>query len=266
VDLPELAPSEQALLHRFRADESPSDAVVRRVEARLAARLDAADDPRPLAPVLPFSHFGKAAVIALALAAAVLLVLGGGARLVHAVRTDKAIEQASDVHARVAPTGEAHSVAPAPAATAPTPSTTAPVVIPLPPAQETVESVPIDLAAVPGALDASRRDATPRGKARTEPAPTMPAPADAAAEIALLFAAKREAQPEQRLAKLREHASKFPNGALGEEIAVLEIQTLCELGRTERAAEKSAGFLRAHPDSAFAAIARRGCAREDGRR
>ena len=263
MDLPELAPSEQALLHRFRADESPSDAVVRRVEARLAARLDAADDPRPLAPVLPFSHFGKAAVIALALAAAVLLVLGGGARLVHAVRTDKAIEQASDVHARVAPTGEAHSVAPAPAATAPTPSTTAPVVIPPPPAQE---SVAIDLAAVPGALDASRRDATPRGKTQKEPVTAVPAPADAAAEIALLFAAKREAQPEQRLAKLREHATKFPNGALGEEFAVLEIQTLCELGRTERAAEKSAGFLRAHPDSAFAAIARRGCAREDGRR
>ncbi len=259
MDLPELAPSEQALLHRFRARETPSDDVVRRVEARLAARLDAGDDPRPLAPVLPFSHIGKAAVIALALAAAVLLVLGGSARLVQAVRRGETVEQASDVHAKTSPGGEARTVAPAPTPVAPAPDTTAPVIVPPPPT-----SPAIDLAAVPGALD--RRDAAPRGKPRTEPVATVPAPADAAAEIAFLFAAKREAEPERRLAKLREHATKFPKGALGEEFAVLEIQTLCELGRAERAAEKSAGFLRAHPDSAFAAIARRGCAREDGRR
>lgn len=260
MDLPELAPSEQALLHRFRARESPSDDVVRRVEARLAARLDGADDPQPLAPVLPFSHVGKAAVIALALAAAVLLVLGGSARLVQAVRRTGTAEQASDVHARTTTSGEATSVAPAPTPLAPAPAV-APPVIPPPPSS----SPAIDLAAVPGALDA-RRDATPRTRARVEPAAPVPTPADAAAEIAFLFAAKREAAPERRLAKLREHATKFPKGALGEEFAVLEIQTLCELGRTESAAEKSAGFLRAHPDSAFAAIARRGCAREDGRR
>jgi len=261
VDLPELAPSEQALLHRFRADESPSDAVVRRVEAGLVARLDAGDDPQPLATVIPFSHVGKATVIAFALAAAVLLVLGGSARLVQAVRGSATVEQASDVSTGAKPAGRAHEVvAPMPA------PERAPVVVPEPPAAPPPAPAPIELAAVPGALDPPRRD-PPRAAPRVEPSvETAPAPADAAAEIALLRAAKREPDAERRLAKLHEYATKFPHGALGQEVAVLEIESLCQLGRGERAAEKSAAFLRQHPDSAYAAIARRGCSPQDGKR
>jgi hypothetical protein len=260
VDLPELAPSEQALLHRFRADESPSDAVVRRVEAGLAARLDAGDDPRPLAPVIPFSHVGKAAVIALALAAAVLLVLGGSARLVNAVRSSAAVEQASDVHTKAPTTGRAHEVAPAPV------RESMPVVVPEPPADVQPVAPAIELAAVPGALDPPRRDA-PRSTTKPEPSvATATVPADAAAEIALLHAAKREPDAQKRLAKVSEYAMKFPSGSLRQEIAVLEIESLCQLGKRERAAEKSAAFLRQHPDSAYAAIARRGCSPQDGSR
>lgn len=265
VDLPELAPPEQALLQRFRTDESPSAGAIRRVEARLAARLRSGDteiDPQPLARVLPFAHFGKAAVITCALAAAVLLVLGGSARLVHAVRDNASASatQASDVNATTPRSGEAHEVAPAPAR-APVVAPESPIVVPPPP------STPIDLAAVPAALDAARRDATPRPSPRAEPIATPAAkPADAAAEIALLSAVKREPDAERRLVKVREYAETFPNGALSIEIAVLEIESLCALGRGERAAEKSAAFLRKHPDSAYAAIARRGCSREGGRR
>jgi hypothetical protein len=264
VDLPELAPSEQALLHRFRADESPSDAVVRRVEAGLAARLDAGDDPVALAPdhpfIGPFSHVGKAAVIAFALAAAVLLVLGGSARLVHAVRSGSTAEQASDVRTPVQPSGRAQETAPAPA------PSTAPVVIPEPPTATDPPAPSIELAAVPGALDAPRRDASRPAPKSAPSVEAATAPADAAAEIALLHAAKREPDAKRRLAKVDEYASKFPQGALRQEVAVLEIESLCQLGRNERAAEKSAAFLRQHPDSAYAAIARRGCSPQDGKR
>ncbi|HET6583557.1 MAG TPA: hypothetical protein VFG69_08915 [Nannocystaceae bacterium] len=265
MDLPELAPPERALLQRFRADESPGAGAIRRVEARLAARLQSGDadvETEPLARVLPFAQLGKAAVIACALAAAVLLVLGGSARLVHAVRDGASPTQASDVNATAPDGGQAHDAAPAPASErSPAVVPESAVVVPPPP------STPIDLAAVPGALDAPRRDASPKPAPRPDPVVTpTPAPADAAAEIALLSAVKRERDPERRLAKVREYGQTFPDGALAIEIAVLEIESLCALGRTERATEKSAAFLRKHPDSAYAAIARRGCSREGGRR
>jgi len=261
VDLPELAPSDQALLHRFRASESPAAEVVRRVQARLAARI-AQDDLAPLAPVLPLVELGKAAAIAVALAAAVLIVLGGSARIVQAVRTPAVVEQASDVAVPPAAAGQTtdNSSTPAPAVR----DDRSRVVVPEPVAPAIAPAVApaIDLAAVPGSIATPKRE--PASRVATAPVADT-APADAAAEIALLKTARRERDPETRLRHVQEHARRFPNGALLEEIAVIEIESLCALGRRDRAAEVGAAFLRRHPESAYAAIARRGCAREGGR-
>ncbi|MFO0637522.1 MAG: hypothetical protein U0168_32255, partial [Nannocystaceae bacterium] len=101
-------------------------------------------------------------------------------------------------------------------------------------------------------------------KPRTREASGAPTPIDAAAEIALVRDAKRERDATARLALIERHHREFAAGALVQEIAVLEIQTLCALGRTQSASDRAAALLRRWPSSPYGAIARRVC--DDGGR
>ena len=87
-----------------------------------------------------------------------------------------------------------------------------------------------------------------------------PAPVDAAAEIALFGAIKTERDAGARLAAIARYRRDFAKGSFTQEVAVLEIEALCKLGRTREATDRSTAFADRFGDSAYAAIARRGCA------
>jgi hypothetical protein len=269
LDLPELQPEERAMLQRFRVASSPDGATQARVLAavhlRIAPAPPAADDGQLLqlpraaglsSQVLPWLRAGGLAV---AIAAATLLVIGGTTRVVMAVRSEApATTQAMD---RAVPSEPQPLRSPA---VDPTPSVELappPVAAELAAPPEESPAVADDDAPVP---DAARpRPRTNRGT--QGPREAVASPIDAAAEIALVQAAKREHDAAQRLALLERHHREFARGVLTQEVAILEIQTLCALGRREQASAHAEGFLRRWPGSAYGAAASRGCDAKAGR-
>lgn len=250
VDLPELTREDAALLAQFRMDESPSPAVADRVHRRVRARL-AAEDAQP-SFVARWTMWLRAGGLTVAIAAAVLLVVAGSSRLIGRLSVEReAPNAANDTLQRRAaesiatPQGEAIA---APAiATPPT------IVVPEPPAPAITDTV--------DAKDEPRNRARP-GKAIT-PAPATAV--DAAAEIKLVSSAKSQKDPQARLELIREHARQFAGGKLGREVAILEIQTLCALGRKDDAQSKARTFVEKNPGSAYASIAARACEEPAGR-
>ncbi|MBK8237109.1 MAG: protein kinase [Deltaproteobacteria bacterium] len=268
LDLPELQPEERAMLQRFRVASSPDGATQARVLAavhlRIAPAPPAADDgrvlqsmrPAGLSQVLPWLRAGGLAV---AIAAATLLVIGGTTRVVMAVRSEApATTQAMD---RAEPSEPLPLRSPA---VDPTPSLG---IAPPPVAAEL--AAPPEESAVVADVDARVPDAArprPRTNRGTQgPREAVASPIDAAAEIALVQAAKREHDAAQRLALLERHHREFARGVLTQEVAILEIQTLCALGRREQASAHAEGFLRRWPGSAYGAAASRGCDAKAGR-
>jgi outer membrane protein assembly factor BamD (BamD/ComL family) len=65
------------------------------------------------------------------------------------------------------------------------------------------------------------------------------------------------------LSLLSEHAKKFPRGVLAPERDVSRIMALCALGRTEKAKQHAATFVRRHPRSALTDRVRRTCVGDD---
>ncbi|MEQ9501864.1 MAG: tetratricopeptide repeat protein, partial [Deltaproteobacteria bacterium] len=75
-----------------------------------------------------------------------------------------------------------------------------------------------------------------------------------ARERALLERARTalgRSQPEEALAALREHRTRFKRGRLREERAALVVAALSQLGRHDEAAAAARRFLRRYPNSLF---------------
>lgn len=249
-EIPKLTATERALLDRFRDDESPDLVTSRRVLQGVRAQID--DAPAEIAS--PWWLWLRAGGLSVAIAASALLVLGATARVVSRVQAPTPLEAAdlakpgdtagtAKTTYEHAPRGAGSDAQPA----EPKPIEPAPVI-------EAVPSEPAPLAINPA--DAGRA----RAKASTRPAaPATASPIDAAAEIAAFKSIKVERDAKSRLAAIGRYHREFAKGAFVQEVAVLEIGALCELGRTSDAEARSAAFERAFGDSAFSAIAKRGC-------
>jgi hypothetical protein len=253
VDLPDLTPQDAALLAQFRVDETPSDDVIDRVHRRLHARLSSADAPMSL--LSRWSMWLRAGGLTLAIASAVLLVLAGGSRLLGRLSAPARSSEASDTVQQGAPA----ELASPPAPPQPTPEIALP---PAPPASEPPSSSePAALPSATAALEPTRGRGPVRAKSG---APIAAPPIDAAAEIALVSSARLERDPNARLELIARHHREFAGGKLVQEIAILEIQTLCAIGRRDDGRAQAAVFTQRHPGSAYAAIASRACP-ESGR-
>lgn len=79
---------------------------------------------------------------------------------------------------------------------------------------------------------------------------------DLAAELATIEAARAAllaGDPAEALARLAEHARRFPRGALVEEAAAAQIEALCQSGARARARGEAEAFARRWPGSSLAA-------------
>lgn len=256
VELPELTRQDAALLARFRMDESPSPEVADRVHRRVRARLAAESQPSLLSR---WTMWLRAGGLTVAIAAAVLLVVAGSSRLIGRLSADRETgSAASDTLQRRGADGIATPQAEAIAV--PTIATPPKIVVPEPTAPATT-SAPEQWPGVADAKGESRNRARP-GKPAVAPATVS---IDAAAEIKLVSAAKSEKDPQARLELIRKHGREFAGGKLGREVAVLEIQTLCALGRKDDAQSKARSFVEKNPGSAYASIAARACEGPSGR-
>jgi len=246
--IPRLTPTERAMLEQFRVEQSPHPAVSDRVMHALQLQIGAA----PIALQSPWWLWLRAGGLSFALAAGTLVVLGGTARVLGRA-TAPAPMAAADATAVDAPQETANVPALQEADTAvvaPALPVAPPPVAPAAPA-DAAASEPVETALDRGR---ARTDAGGRGSA------SRPArPVDAAAEIAAFRSIKLEPSAQARLAAITRYRDEFAAGTFVQEVAVLELQTLCALGRTEDAARRGAAFVRSFGDSAYAAIARRGC-------
>lgn len=123
-----------------------------------------------------------------------------------------------------------------------------------------------DPGAPPGGGFAGSAGAGP-GPAGTNAPPTAAsAPVGVAAELALIRASDqllRDGKASEALAKLDEHARRFPAGALAEERSASRIFVLCALGRTTEAKSAAKAFLTSRPHSPHAARVRGSCGGAD---
>ena len=228
-----LSPEARARLAAFRTAESPSEADAERCLAAIEARVAAA----PVAT--PRRRIVIVGAAALALAAGLLLALRFAGGL---ARDDDAAAQQAPYHEERAPARqEVREVAPTP------------VVVP----------VPVEVA-VPGAVP--ERPAAERAAPEQAPVPEARRPrardaADIAAEVAMLREAKLAA-PADRLALLREHARRFPDGAFAAERSLLEVETRCELGEVDQARALAARFSQRFRGSPLVARVAKICAGE----
>jgi hypothetical protein len=246
-DLPILTPHERALLLRFRADQTPSAAVAARVHRNLDALLAS---PASAASPIAWWHWARAGLLSVAIAASTLVVMGGTARVL--VRSSApAPMQAEDRAPTPTPT---EATTPAPVAPATVPAR-APVV-------DVAPAPAVELPSEPIAPEIKPTAKPPRvDRAVAKPTPEAAPVANDAAEIALFGEIKRSRDDASRLAGIARYRQTFPRGTFAAEIGVLEIEALCALGRNADADARAKEFLPRFPDSAYAAIARRGCDR-----
>jgi hypothetical protein len=78
-------------------------------------------------------------------------------------------------------------------------------------------------------------------------------PTDADEELRLVGAAQRALphDPAQALALAREHARRFPDGALAQERDAVAVSALWETGRRDEARERARRFVAEHPGSTY---------------
>jgi hypothetical protein len=257
---PELDADALAMLRAYRAEEQLPAELHDRVWSRVRA------DVEPSAR--RWLRYG--AVVGVLAAAAVAVLWMGGQLLRGEPRAPAS--QAGYERGGSAPDGVVEPRVPQPAA----PRAAAPgeaQVEPVPSPESTVmpESVASDAAAATtsgsrnggrrGPADGDRRAAP----SEPEPAPVepTPAPGDTLAEENRLLARARAAlidgQPEQALARLGEHARRFPDGVLSEECKALRAVALCEAGRDAEGEAAAQAFLREHPRAALAPRVRSAC-------
>jgi hypothetical protein len=100
------------------------------------------------------------------------------------------------------------------------------------------------------------------GARAEEPAPSNGA-ATLDAELALVRrarAALNDGRPEEALAALDEHASRFPSGVLAEDRSAQRVLALCALARPDAAREEGQRFFLDYPRSPHVAAIRSSCA------
>jgi hypothetical protein len=184
----------------------------------------------------------------------VALVLGGG--VVIGVASSIGSEPSTRAHAvavepappRARPVVEAAPIATAPVIAADLEPAVVPAIVPpVEPLAETTASEPVG---------ANKREARPRARAAPiaqaeDPPPT--ADASALAEEARLLAAARSAlrrgAHEDALARLAEHARRFPSGQLSEDRLALTARAHCSRGELEQGRRAAAELRRAFPRS-----------------
>lgn len=198
-----------------------------------------------------------AAAIAIAAAAVAVVTLVPAARTATE-RPSTASDAAAYDAEPEAPEGRADAVAPAPD------------VVPTPPRPAIELPIPTPVVIVPTATPEPNTTPTKRAR-RVEPTPaatpavTSDADALALREEATLLRRARSAlksgDASAALALVAEHARRFPDGRLAEEIAVLRIAALCEGGRHEAGRAAADAFLAAHPSSPLGARVRGLCPR-----
>jgi hypothetical protein len=137
------------------------------------------------------------------------------------------------------------------------------------------------VARAPGAVvhRPGQRERTARGGVRhavqsdSGPAPSASKPAaaqsgggeeksDLDAELLLMrsaYQALRAGDPQRALARLAEHAARFPTGQLAESRQVARIMALCQAGQVPAANAEAEAFLRVSPKSPFVARLRSLC-------
>lgn len=110
-----------------------------------------------------------------------------------------------------------------------------------------------------------RRRVRPSRATSPEPEPeSKPAPSESpivaeARSIRRIRAALRDGRGKAALERVAAHERAFPKGTLTDELAVLEADALCQLGRAGDARKVAAAFVRRRPASPLAARARRIC-------
>lgn len=148
---------------------------------------------------------------------------------------------------------------------------------PAPAELEDARPIPAELAPVPTHADTDDADdgaapnsngrgrATAIGAATRDPVDDAPVDALAAAlaaEVELVTAAKTALDaddPEVALARLADHARRFPDGQLANERRGYRAIALCEAGKPAAGRGEARVFLDAHPGSPLAARVRRAC-------
>lgn len=242
----ELDTRARALLQAFREQTSPPHA---RVESELAAverRIvassteDHGDDEVPTEGRAPLSFYAKAAGLAVAIAAGVLVTIRMATMGVAALTPGNA------------PAHDAASDEIEPPKT----DTAVPVVVqPAEPPAVTPSIAPAPSAALvlpPVQVPATARASSSAPRTRD----------DLVAEVALLREAKAERNAAAALALLDEHAREFPSGSLARERDVLRAERLCTLGRTADARALADRFLADRGSDPLAQRMRRVCTAE----
>jgi hypothetical protein len=81
----------------------------------------------------------------------------------------------------------------------------------------------------------------------------LPTPKDDDEELRLVGAAQRALprDPALALALAREHARRFPDGALAQERDAVTVSALWETGRHDEARDRARRFLEGHPRSTY---------------
>ncbi|HWB79484.1 MAG TPA: hypothetical protein VG755_31190 [Nannocystaceae bacterium] len=232
----------RALLDALVRASSPPPETSERALALVESRIVAGEVEA--APRRRGGELVRAAGLAIAIAAAVLLVVRLAVWSVRELGESPARESASDV---VDPprNEETREAPPASIATpptiAPTHDTSAPPVAP--------QSAPVR---APGStraptLDASQHDAPPV------------VADDLAAEAVLIRAAKSTSDDRGALVLLERHAQRFPNGTLAREREMLRAERLCALGRRDDALAVAQRFLADGQDDPLARRMRKVC-------
>ncbi|MEM7153710.1 MAG: hypothetical protein AAF799_12760 [Myxococcota bacterium] len=220
------------------------------------------------------SYRGVAIVLGLA-AAGLLLFIGADLGGVL-TRTEVAPSgsQASDFAVRPSTPGEAVSrEAPRKATTTGRKARTTPRSEVVPEAVDSAVVEPEEPPAPSPAIDEpAPRRSSGRSSGKRTPSPNAavpepveaPEPSSIIEEAALLRRARgamNRGDSERALELARSHAQRFPEGALGPERGLLEIDALCALERVPEARTAAARYARSYPDSGWNARIARSCAR-----
>lgn len=255
----------QSLLSAYKAEVEQSVPDRERDWGRLVQRIDAGTEPLPVdlePPVrrrwLPWA-LGAAAAVALATWG--LTHVGWGTSTEQTDGAHMAVDEAgargSERAVELEPPAE-----PAPVRRA-QPRT--PDVEPEPSVEPEplVEPDPEPQAETEPERESRRRVRTPRvpsPEPESKPAPTESPIVAEARSIRRIRAALRDGRGKAALERVKAHERAFPKGTLTDELAVLEADALCQLGRADEARKVAAAFVRRRPASPLAARARRICA------
>lgn len=252
----ELSPEARALFERLRVDDRPANADPDAMLASVLREVSTAPVPR--------SSSSASILARLALGALSLGLIAGGAWLVTDARNEAAARRAATVR-ETATRATSATRPPPPLPPSPVPgeggATEHRVGVAEPVAAPSVTIAPVSATQAPSRVVRSPSShASPA--ARRDPPPVVPAaPAPVASqviapvetgdgllgEIRLLHEAQSALaahDPTRALARLDEHAARYPHGTLRQESLAERIVALCQLGRANEARALAAPLLR----------------------